>query len=112
MLSHCSELSGSYSGPYFAELVSGLDAHPITNIACGSMHSMALNQWGEVFSWGSDNYGQLGHQLGGTLQIVPKLVKSLAPYHIIQIAAGQKHSIALTNGNVTKRRCIFIKNRF
>jgi E3 ubiquitin-protein ligase HERC4 len=79
------------------QLVSGLDAHPITNIACGSMHSMALNQWGEVFSWGSDNYGQLGHQLGGTLQIVPKLVKSLAPYHIIQIAAGQKHSIALTN---------------
>ncbi|XP_015840693.1 probable E3 ubiquitin-protein ligase HERC4 isoform X2 [Tribolium castaneum] len=81
----------------FAELVSGLDAYSIINVACGEMHSLALSRWGEVFSWGSDNYGQLGHQLGGTLQIVPKLIKSLAKYQVVQIAAGQRHSVALTN---------------
>ncbi|XP_063931720.1 probable E3 ubiquitin-protein ligase HERC4 isoform X2 [Zophobas morio] len=80
------------------QLVTGLEAHPIISVACGAMHSMALNRWGQVFSWGADNYGQLGHQLGATLQPAPKLIKSLAKYHVIQIAAGQRHSVALSTG--------------
>lgn len=84
----------------FVELVSGLEAHPIISVACGDSHSLALNRWGEVFSWGSDDFGQLGHQLGSTIQNVPKLIRSLTKYNVVQIAAGQKHSVALTNGNV------------
>lgn len=82
---------------YFSEKVSGLDAHHIIHIACGTTHSLALNQWGQIFAWGSDTYGQLGHQLGQSVQPVPKIVKALATQHIVQIACGQKHTVVLTN---------------
>lgn len=69
----------------------------MTQVACGESHSLALNQWGHVFSWGSDSHGQLGHQLDGENQPVPKIIKSLTTSHIVQIACGRKHSLALTN---------------
>lgn len=52
---------------------------------------------GTDFSWGSDTYGQLGHQLGQSMQPVPKIVKTLATQHVVQIACGQRHTVALTN---------------
>ncbi|ELP83750.1 guanine nucleotide exchange factor, putative [Entamoeba invadens IP1] len=32
----------------------------IQDVSCGSCHTLALNVWGEIFSWGQDDYGQLG----------------------------------------------------
>lgn len=81
----------------FPEPVTGLDAYNITHVACGATHSVALNQWGQVFSWGSDTYGQLGHQLGQSIQPVPKIVRALAVHHIVQIACGQRHTVVLAN---------------
>lgn len=66
-------------------------------MACGATHSVALNQWGQVFSWGSDYHGQLGLQLGENIQPVPKIVRNLASHHIIQLVCGQRHTVALTN---------------
>lgn len=66
-------------------------------MACGATHSTALNQWGQVFSWGSDYHGQLGQELGENIQPVPKIVKTLASQHVIQLVCGQRHTIALTN---------------
>ena len=41
--------------------VSGnLEGKTVTQIACGHLHSLALTEEGEVYSWGHDNYGQLG----------------------------------------------------
>ncbi|KAJ8938616.1 hypothetical protein NQ314_011425 [Rhamnusium bicolor] len=77
--------------------VTGLDAHLITRVSCGSMHSMALNQWGHVFTWGSDYHGQLGQNIGENIQSIPKIIRALATYHIVQICCGQRHSIALAN---------------
>lgn len=82
---------------FLSEPVIGLDAYNITHVACGSTHSVALNQWGQVFSWGSDTYGQLGHQLGQSIQPVPKIVRALAVHHVVQVACGQRHTIVLTN---------------
>ncbi|KRT83036.1 Regulator of chromosome condensation repeat containing protein [Oryctes borbonicus] len=80
------------------KLLSGLDAHTICYVACGTSHSLALNQWGQVFAWGSDAHGQLGLQLTTeSIQQVPKILKTLAAYHVVQIASGENHSIALTN---------------
>lgn len=78
--------------------VTGLDAYQVTHVSCGLAHSMALNQWGQIFTWGSDAQGQLGHQLGQVIQATPKILKNLATIHVIQIACGLKHSIALTSG--------------
>lgn len=78
--------------------VTGLDAYHISQVACGVSHSIALNQWGQIFTWGSDHNGQVGHQLGQQIQATPKILKPLATLHVVQIACGQKHSIALTTG--------------
>ena len=45
---------------YVTEKVDSLSQYSITRASCGSNHSLAINQWGQVFSWGSDSYGQLG----------------------------------------------------
>ncbi|CAH2105537.1 unnamed protein product [Euphydryas editha] len=69
----------------------------ISAIACGLQHSMALDEWGQIFSWGSDSMGQLGSNLGAYAQDKPKIIKFLATKNVIQIACGSYHSIALTN---------------
>lgn len=79
------------------QIISSLDNYCITQIRCGGNHSLALNEWGQIFSWGSDNYGQLGHGEGVLTQNTPKLIKLLATKHVVQIASGQNHSLALIN---------------
>ncbi|XP_065221289.1 probable E3 ubiquitin-protein ligase HERC4 isoform X2 [Planococcus citri] len=78
--------------------VSGLDVHNIINIACGEHHSIAVNEWGQVFSWGSNLHGQLGFSdnLGG-FQPEPKIIKTLATKNVVQVSCGYKHCLALTN---------------
>lgn len=61
------------------------------------MHSLALNQWGQVFSWGSDYHGQLGQNIGEDIQSIPKIIRALALYNIVQICCGHRHSVALAN---------------
>lgn len=46
---------------FVSEKVEGLDTFIVCDIACGESHSMALSEWGEVFSWGSNLDGQLGN---------------------------------------------------
>ncbi|XP_026322032.1 probable E3 ubiquitin-protein ligase HERC4 isoform X2 [Hyposmocoma kahamanoa] len=69
----------------------------LTSIACGVQHSMALDEWGQPYSWGSDSMGQLGSNLGVNFQDKPKIVKLLATKNVIQIACGSYHSVALSN---------------
>lgn len=58
---------------------------------------------GQLFTWGSGNYGQLGH---GTSQdqYVPTLVTSLVQYKVVDVACGTcceetdgAHTLALTD---------------
>lgn len=66
-------------------------------MACGAAHSMAITEWGQLFTWGSNVCGQLGNNVLDSINVNPKLVKALATKHIVQIACGQYHSLALTN---------------
>lgn len=45
---------------FLIERVDSLKDYTVRRIACGESHSLATNEWGEVFSWGSDSHGQLG----------------------------------------------------
>lgn len=92
---------------FVLELVTGLEAHPIIHVSCGHSHSLALNKWGHLHAWGSDSYGQLGHQMGQTIQATPKIIKTMAAYTIVQVACGDRHTVVLTNCKLY-RSLIFI----
>lgn len=82
----------------YTDLVENLENHVITKICCGSSHSVAINEWGNLFTWGSNSFFQLGHNDLETCEPHPKLVKALGTKHIIQIACGEYHNLVLTNG--------------
>ncbi|XP_061925741.1 RCC1 and BTB domain-containing protein 1 isoform X2 [Entelurus aequoreus] len=73
----------------------------VTQVACGSHHSMALTNTGEVYAWGYNNCGQVGS--GSTAnQPHPRRVSSLLQNKIaVSIVCGQTSSMAVVdNGEV------------
>ncbi|XP_023933810.2 probable E3 ubiquitin-protein ligase HERC4 isoform X2 [Bicyclus anynana] len=79
------------------DLVETFKGCVVSAVACGLSHSMALDEWGQTFSWGSDNMGQLGSNLEGHAQLKPKIIKNLATKNVIQVDCGSHHSVALSN---------------
>ncbi|EPX58144.1 BNR repeat domain protein [Cystobacter fuscus DSM 2262] len=68
-------------------------------IAAGGAHSLALDTENRVWTWGSNDEGQLGNGNKGGLRTLPIQVLNLKD--VKQLAAGIRHSLALTNdGNV------------
>jgi alpha-tubulin suppressor-like RCC1 family protein len=65
----------------------------IRDIACGSFHTIAVTETGDVFSWGIGERGQLGH---GDLENhkTPWPILGLQGHEIGAIAAGEAHSLA------------------
>ncbi|XP_078065235.1 putative E3 ubiquitin-protein ligase HERC4 isoform X2 [Mustelus asterias] len=69
---------------------------PIVQVTCGCYHSLALSKDGAIYSWGQNSYGQLGLGEGVYSQLQPKRVISLTGIPVAQIAAGGRHSFALS----------------
>ncbi|KAI8910288.1 regulator of chromosome condensation 1/beta-lactamase-inhibitor protein II [Gorgonomyces haynaldii] len=77
----------------------------VTKVACGADFAVAINDKGEVFAWGSPQYGQCGdgsdHKyIAGTNREVydpqpPKPVKGLAGKKIVKISCGANHTLSL-----------------
>jgi alpha-tubulin suppressor-like RCC1 family protein len=66
----------------------------LLTISAGLSHVLALTEDKKVYSWGRNNFGQLG--IGNTTnQNTPQLVAALANKKIISIAAGDNHSLAM-----------------
>lgn len=72
----------------------------IARVAAGACHSLAISDTGRVFSWGQGHFGALG--LGDTRSFAPTpLPVSTIREEIQQVAAGAKHSLALSkNGTL------------
>ncbi|XP_053668136.1 E3 ubiquitin-protein ligase highwire [Anopheles marshallii] len=71
----------------------------VTQIACGQHHSLVLTSAGEVYSFGSNQYGQLGT---GDLQAPPGGRPHLVRFPngagtVVSVAAGSNHSVVLTS---------------
>ena len=64
-------------------------------VSAGTHHSIALTADGGVWSWGSGTFGKLGH---GDLQRqqLPKKVEALAGRRVVEVSAGDNHSLATT----------------
>jgi alpha-tubulin suppressor-like RCC1 family protein len=66
--------------------------HTWEKIATGSNHSLAINSDGELFTWGNNDYGQLGH--GDKVdRAEPTQVDSTNTW--VEVAAGSNHSLAI-----------------
>ncbi|XP_029507225.1 RCC1 and BTB domain-containing protein 1-like isoform X8 [Oncorhynchus nerka] len=74
----------------------------VTEVACGSHHSLALTNTGEVYAWGYNNCGQVGS--GSTAnQPTPRRVSNcLQNKVVVSITCGQTSSLAVVeNGEVS-----------
>nr|XP_010909635.1 PH, RCC1 and FYVE domains-containing protein 1 isoform X2 [Elaeis guineensis] len=74
-----------------------LDVH---QIACGFRHAALVTRQGEVFTWGEEFGGRLGH---GTDTDVsrPRLVETLAVSNVDYVACGEFHTCAIsTSGDL------------
>ncbi|XP_073140280.1 PH, RCC1 and FYVE domains-containing protein 1-like [Henckelia pumila] len=69
-----------------------LDVH---HIACGVRHAALVTRQGEVFSWGEESGGRLGHGVGKDVT-QPRLVESLSFCSVDLVACGEFHSCAVT----------------
>ncbi|KAI4389224.1 hypothetical protein MLD38_001472 [Melastoma candidum] len=68
----------------------------VSQIACGVHHAALITKQGELFSWGEESGGRLGHGSGKNV-VQPRLVESLAFSSVDFVACGEFHSCAVTS---------------
>ena len=76
------------------------DDKPVAKLAAGYSFSMCATQDGALYAWGFNDVGQLGlgHRFNSHN---PLQVDALATEHIVDVACGQQHVVAVTKtGNV------------
>ncbi|XP_021105915.1 alsin isoform X4 [Heterocephalus glaber] len=72
-----------------------LDGKEVIHLEAGGYHSMALTAKSQVYSWGSNTFGQLGHFDFPTT--VPRLAKISSERGVWSVAAGQDYSLFLVD---------------
>ncbi|BBG94190.1 Regulator of chromosome condensation family protein [Prunus dulcis] len=84
--------------PQLLHLTSLSSAGPISFLACGGAHVLALtSDTGALFTCGDGTFGQLGHG-DYRLHCYPVEVSFFASKHVEQIACGMRHSLVLLRG--------------
>lgn len=82
------------------KLIQSLLKVKIIRIAGAEGHTLALSDRGDVFSWGSNTFGQLGHgnsEQSSKILSYPKKVEVLKKDFVVGIAAGESHSLCFTD---------------
>ncbi|KAK2431451.1 hypothetical protein P8452_44631 [Trifolium repens] len=67
----------------------------VQNIACGGRHAALVTKQGEIFSWGEESGGRLGHGVESDV-LHPKLIDALSNTNIELVACGEYHTCAVT----------------
>lgn len=80
------------------KIVRYLVSKTVVQIACGNNHSLALTCCGELYSWGSNIYGQLGVNSPNDLTHCnyPMRLTSLLGIPVAAIACGGNHSFLIS----------------
>lgn len=77
------------------QLVERLKGIPLAQIAAGGAHSAAVSLSGAVYSWGKNNFGQLG--LGDTEdRDCPSYIRALEHWKAVFISCGADHTAVLS----------------
>lgn len=80
--------------------IMSLKRRHVVAIAAAENHSLCVTGDGMVFAWGSNQFGQLGESPNGvtstTSRSLPKQVEELKQTPCVAVAAGERHSVALS----------------
>jgi len=93
-LGHGNEMG--HSTPKRVEALAGL---AVSQIACGSRHTVAVVSNGALYSWGDKENGVAGHGDTEGHQYTPKLVERLAGKTIVQLSACGFHTCCLDSSS-------------
>lgn len=66
---------------------------PVTSVSAGGNHSLLVDVYGNVWSAGKGNYGQLGNGLRSSSRFLPVRMES----DIEEVSAGDSHSLLLSS---------------
>ncbi|KAG6494444.1 hypothetical protein ZIOFF_049470 [Zingiber officinale] len=67
----------------------------VQNVSCGGRHAALVTKQGEIYSWGKESGGRLGHGVDADVS-QPKLIDALATTNIELVACGEHHTCAVT----------------
>ncbi|KAK9110447.1 hypothetical protein Sjap_018507 [Stephania japonica] len=67
----------------------------VNHVACGVKHAALVTRQGEVFTWGEESGGRLGHGVGRDIA-QPRFVESLAICNVDFVTCGEFHTCAVT----------------
>ena len=83
-------------------LVKALAGIRTVSIACGDWHSLVLSEFGDVYAWGWNEHGQLGHSPDSPVVAVPTLIELRSEdqddVNFVSIGCGERHSVAVSEG--------------
>ncbi|KAM4560172.1 alsin isoform 2-T2 [Odontesthes bonariensis] len=77
--------------------IKSLNSKEVVRVAAGARHSVALTAQSQVFSWGSNSSGQLGHMESPST--VPRLAKMSEGIRVWDASAGESHTLLLADGD-------------
>ncbi|XP_034407807.1 alsin isoform X2 [Cyclopterus lumpus] len=77
--------------------IKSLNSKEVVRVVAGAYHSLALTAQSQVFSWGSNIFGQLGHMESPST--VPRLAKLSEGIRVWDISAGERHTLLLADGD-------------
>ncbi|KFD69997.1 hypothetical protein M514_06796, partial [Trichuris suis] len=80
-------------------LLKSLRSQRIVRLVCGEDFTSALSIDGQLFTFGSGTYGQLGHGNKNN-EVLPKQVVELMGTKVLDVACGRCHMLALTKDKV------------
>ncbi|XP_059046133.1 probable E3 ubiquitin-protein ligase HERC4 isoform X2 [Achroia grisella] len=77
-------------------IIKELATKNVVQVACGSFHSIALTNSGDLYSWGANSYGQCGLGIFTSKEMKPRQITSLLGVPIALIACGSNHTFVLS----------------
>ncbi|XP_029174872.1 RCC1 and BTB domain-containing protein 1-like [Nylanderia fulva] len=91
----------------FEIILDALSEKRISHIACGSNFSIVITYASKVYSWGNNEYGQLGHTVENPLHKInkqcnkvcysPVEITTFSDKIITRVVCGKEHTLALSN---------------
>ena len=103
----CGQLGlGNENDQFVPCLVETLAGKKVVGVAAGCSHTVAWTDTEQLFTWGSNFHGQLGHgdeamdedEEGGPCLFLPRMVRALEGQCVVRVAAAH-HTLVTTDND-------------